>query len=323
MTIFALLGYGHIGQKHAQVLREHPDAELVAIADPDLPPAYGCPVYAPPPELLRAHPSVEVVVVATPNGLHAQHALLALEHGKHVVIEKPMALTKADCEQILHTALQKNKQVFCVMQLRYSPVVQWLRETVRSGALGSVFLAQVNCFWNRDHRYYTPGSWRGSATLDGGPLFTQFSHFIDFLYLTLGHLHPLTVVRRNFTHPALPDLEDTGSFQFQFGEQGLGVFTYSTAVWDKNFESSITLLGEKGSVKIGGQYLDQLLYAHIEHPAGPVPPPASGPNALHQALLQNVLDVLHEQGEMTTNALEGMKVVEIISEILHRVGSTH
>ena len=315
MTHFALFGYGHIGQKHAQVLRAHPDVVLVAIADPTLPTVADCPVYATPLELLQAHPSVEVVVVATPNGLHATHALLALEHDKHVVIEKPMALTKSDGERILHKALQKNRQVFCVMQLRYSPVVQWLRQTVQSGALGKVFLAQVNCFWNRDQRYYTPGSWRGSATLDGGPLFTQFSHFIDFLYWTLGEIRPFHGVRRNFTHPELADLDDTGSFQFEFGEQGLGVFTYSTATWDKNFESSISLLGEKGSIKIGGQYLDQVLYAHLENPASPPPPAATGTVNLHGALLQNVLDVLHQQGETTTNALEGIKVVEIISDI--------
>lgn len=311
---FALFGYGHIGRKHAAIIRNHPEVTLVAVADPALPVVEDCPVYADPNDLLKAHPEVTVAVVATPNGLHAAHALLALEYGKHIVVEKPMALNKADCERILHQALQKNRQVFCVMQLRYSPVVQWLRNLIQGGALGRVFMVQVNCFWNRDDRYYTPGSWRGSHDMDGGPLYTQFSHFIDFLYWSLGELRPLSGIHRNFTHPALPDMADTGSFHFEFGNGGLGVFTYSTSSWDKNFESSISLLGEKGSVKIGGQYLDQVQYAHLAQ-AYPEPSPALPPNSLHDAVLQNVLDVLQGRGELSTNALEGMKVVEFIEKI--------
>ncbi len=190
---FAVVGCGHIGKRHAEMIQRHADAELLAVCDirsaqetgGD---AFGVPFYNDVDVMLAEIPAIEVVNICTPNGLHATFSLKALEARKHVVCEKPMALTKASCEAVLYKALQVHRTVFGVMQNRYSPPSQWIKGVVDQGLLGEVFMVQVNCYWNRDHRYYKPGSWKGSADLDGGTLFTQFSHFVDILYWLFGDI---------------------------------------------------------------------------------------------------------------------------------------
>jgi UDP-N-acetyl-2-amino-2-deoxyglucuronate dehydrogenase len=267
-----------------------------------------------------------VVTIASPNGLHEQHALQALDANKHVIIEKPMALTKAGCERIIYRSLQKHKQVFCVMQNRYSPPSVWLKNLMEEGVLGQVFIVQINCYWNRDDRYYKKDNWHGKKDLDGGTLFTQFSHFIDLLYWCFGDITNIQTRLNNFTHQHSTDFEDSGFVSFDFLSGGMGSMHFSTAVWDKNFESSITVIGENGSLKIGGQYMDKVEYCHIKnyempdltlnnlsHNYGDY----KGAAANHHFIMDNVVKVLRGESSITTNALEGMKVVDIIERIYH------
>ncbi|MFN3940373.1 MAG: Gfo/Idh/MocA family protein, partial [Chitinophagales bacterium] len=188
---FAIIGLGHIGKRHAEMISRQEGAELVALVDikqkEDLQIAqYAVPFFSSIEELLSSGIQTDVINIATPNGLHAQQAIVSLEAGKHVVIEKPIALTKHDAEDVIHKALQVNRYVFAVMQNRYSPPSRWIKEMVTSGRLGKIFMVQVNCYWNRDARYYKPGHWHGTKDLDGGTLFTQFSHFIDIMYWLFG-----------------------------------------------------------------------------------------------------------------------------------------
>lgn len=151
---FAIVGCGHIGKRHAEMIVRNPDSELVALCDV-LPKEkvgieqYKVPYYNSIDDLLANSDNIDVICVCTPNGLHASQALKALEAKKHVVCEKPMALTKSDCEDLLHKALQVHRQVFCVMQNRYSPPAQWLKELVDSKKMGDIFMVQLNCYWNR------------------------------------------------------------------------------------------------------------------------------------------------------------------------------
>ena len=274
--------------------------------------------------LLSTTLAFDVVIIATPNGLHEQQALKALDAQKHVVIEKPMALTKAGCERIIFKALQKHKQVFCVMQNRYSTPSVWLKELIESGQLGKIFMVQTNCYWNRDDRYYTAGSWHGKKDLDGGTLFTQFSHFVDLMYWCFGDITNIKSRLMNFNHKNTTDFEDSGFVSFDFMDGGMGSIHYSTAVWDKNLESSITIIAENGAVKIGGQYMDKIEYCHVKDYTMPaittINPPIDfeqykGAAANHHYVIENIVDVLRGQKAITTNALEGMKVVEIIERI--------
>jgi predicted dehydrogenase len=257
-----------------------------------------------------------------------------------VVIEKPMGLSKAECEEVISKALQVSKQVFCVMQNRYSPPSQWLKKMITENRLGKIFLVEVNCFWNRDDRYYHPDEkhngknlpgmqgWKGKKLLDGGPLFTQFSHFIDMMYWLFGDVKNIQTHFANFNHEHSTEFfDDSGLVTFEFLNGGIGSFNYSTSVWDKNLESSITIIGEKGSIKVGGQYMDRVEYCHIENYTMPALPASNPPNdygaykgsaANHQYVIQNVIDTLTGKSTVSTNALEGMKVVEIIERFYRK-----
>lgn len=326
---FAVIGCGHIGKRHAEMIKRNPEAELVALCDV-LPVdkvntvQFGVPQYSTLGEMIAAHPEIDVVNIATPNGFHCEHALEALEALKHVVIEKPLALSKADAEKIIFKALQVHRQVFAVMQNRYSPPSVWIKEMVESGRLGDIYMVQLNCYWNRDNRYYKPGSWHGHKKLDGGTLFTQFSHFIDILYWLLGDIHNINSRFYDFNHAELTDFEDSGIVTFDFLNGGSGVLNFSTAVWDKNLESSMTIIAEKGAVKIGGQYMDKVEYCHVkdyEMTELAATNPGNDYGAYkgsaqnHNFVIENVLDVIHNRAKITTNALEGLKVVEIIERV--------
>lgn len=325
---FGVVGFGHIGKRHAQMIIDNPSASLTAICDVKEKSLtnynYDVPYYQDLLSLLRNEPEIDVVTVATPNGLHALQALKALEFKKHVVIEKPMALTKADCEKVLMKALQMHRQVFCIMQNRYSPPSVWLKDMIESGRLGKIFMVTVDCFWNRDARYYNKESWKGSSDLDGGTLFTQFSHFIDVVYWIFGDVCDLKANFFDFNHQSLTDFEDSGMITFKFLNGGVGSLNYSTSVWDKNFESSITVIAENGTIKVGGQYMNEVLYCHVKDYKMPELPESNAQNdygcykgsaANHNFIFSNVVDVLNDDSIITTNAMEGLKVVEIIENI--------
>jgi predicted dehydrogenase len=281
--------------------------------------------------LIASDVDIDVVNIASPNGFHEEQALKVLKAGKHVVIEKPMALTKAGCEKIIFTALKYSKQVFCVMQNRYSPPSVWLKEILKQGILGKIYMVQTNCYWNRDDRYYKPNpqtgrpsGWHGTKNLDGGTLFTQFSHFIDLMYWYFGDITNIQAKLKDFNHEKTTDFEDSGFVSFDFVDGGMGSLNYSTAVWDKNLESSITIIAENGSVKVGGQYMNEVEYCHIKNYVMPELPPSNPPNDYggykgsamnHHFIIENIVDVLRGRSAITTNALEGMKVVEIVERM--------
>ena len=246
--------------------------------------------------------------------------------GFHVVIEKPMALNKEDAEQIIFTSLKYNKKAFCVMQNRYSPPSVWIKNMIESGKLGKIYMVQLNCYWNRDERYYKPESWHGTKDLDGGTLFTQFSQFIDIMYWLFGDITNIKSRMRDFNHSETTDFEDSGIVSFDFVNGGMGNLCFSTSVWGKNMESSILIVAENGSVKIGGQYMNEVEYCHIkdyEMPElAPTNPgndygPYKGSAQNHNFVIRNVVEVLSEGNNepITPNVLEGMKVVDIITRM--------
>lgn len=326
---FAVVGQGHIGKRHAEMVRRNPNCELVAVCDTLDKSKLGIETisekfYNSIDDLLKAHPEVEVINVCTPNGSHAEHALKALDHNKHVVVEKPMALSKSDCEKIIYSALHHHKTVFCVMQNRYSPPSVWLKEIIDKKIIGDIYMVQLNCYWNRDDRYYKPGNWKGTQDLDGGTLFTQFSHWVDIMYWNFGDITNIQAKFADFNHQKTTDFEDSGFVSFDFVNGGMGCINYSTAVWDKNLESSLTVVGSNGSVKVGGQYMDQIEVCHIKDykmPELAATNPANDYGAYkgsannHSNVIENVVDTLQGNTKISTNALEGLKVVDIIERI--------
>jgi predicted dehydrogenase len=182
----------------------------------------------------------------------------------------------------------------------------------------------VNCYWNRDERYYKAGSWKGTEELDGGTLFTQFSHFIDIMYWLFGDIDYIQGRFADFNHQNSTDFEDSGFVSFEFLNGGMGTINYSTSVAQQNLESSLTVIGSKGSIKIGGQYMNEVEVCHIKdytmpklqesNPANDYGP-YKGSAANHNFVIRNVIDTLKGRTTATTNALEGLKVVDIIERI--------
>ena len=197
---------------------------------------------------------------------------------------------------------------------------------VESGRLGKIYMVQLNCYWNRDERYYKPESWHGDAAMDGGTLFTQFPHFIDIMYWLFGDICDIQAEFADFNHQDLTDFEDSGVVNFRFVNGGMGCLNYSTAVWNKNLESSMLIVAEHGSVKIGGQYMNEVEYCHVKDYEMPVLKPTNPGNDYgaykgsaqnHNFVIRNVVEVLSgvSGATITTTALEGLKIVDIIQRI--------
>ncbi|MDR1783101.1 MAG: Gfo/Idh/MocA family oxidoreductase [Dysgonamonadaceae bacterium] len=336
---FAVVGCGHIGKRHIEMISRNPEAELVAVCDvafcPIIEPLTGdsrlrgndkMEVFSSLDALLSSNIPLDALNICTPNGLHAPMAIAAIEAGHHVVVEKPMALTSEDAGQILSTAERFGKKVFCVMQNRYSPPSVWIKDLVDSGRLGKIFMVEINCFWNRDARYYQKGSWHGTKDMDGGTLFTQFSHFVDLMYWLFGDIKNIRSRFADFNHRELTDFEDSGTINFDFTKGGMGIFNFSTSLYNRNFESSVTIIAENGTVKIGGQYMNEVEYCNIRDYEMPTLPPTNPGNDYgaykgsaqnHHYVIENVINVLKNKGEqITTNAYEGYKVVEIIEKMM-------
>jgi predicted dehydrogenase len=326
---FVVIGAGHIGKRHAVMIQRNEESELMAMVD--VKPAselgledFDASFFNSVDELLASDIEYDVACICTPNGLHAEQSIRMLEENRHVVCEKPMGLSKDNCEKVIFKSLQMSKHVFCVMQNRYSPPSEWIKSVIDEKLLGDVHMVQLNCYWNRDDRYYKKGGWKGTTDLDGGTLFTQFSHFIDIMYWLFGDIKNIQGKFADFNHKDLTDFEDSGFVSFDFVQGGMGSINYSTAVANQNLESSITIIGEKGSIKIGGQYMNEVEVCNVEGYEMPELAPTNpgndygaykGSAANHHYIIENVVDTLKGRTTATTNALEGLKVVEIIERI--------
>lgn len=333
---FAVIGYGHIGKKHAQLVHKLPNAQLVAVCDSQLNRQDEVQAdfsqvrfYTNWADLLHQEPALDIVSICLPNGLHAAAAIDCLNAGKHVLIEKPMCLTMQEGEAILAAAHGNQRHVWVVKQNRYSPPSQWMKLVIGEGKLGRILQVQVNCFWNRDERYYPSGkksehNWRGSRRFDGGILFTQFSHFIDLLFWVFQDIRTLYSTFENQLHQHLTEFPDQGTVVFKTRDGALGTLNVSVNAWNQNMESSIVVLGEKGSFKIGGQYMDKIEYCHIEGMSSPQLAPSPEPNRYgtytgsasnHAAVYFNLMEHLQGNAHQSASAREALKVVSWIESL--------
>jgi predicted dehydrogenase len=215
-------------------------------------------------DLLENEKDVDVISICTPNGLHAQQSIKCLQSGFHVLVEKPMALNVDDCKAMMDAAKKSEKNLFVVKQNRFNPPVVAVKDSIEKNVLGKIFSIQLNCFWNRDKNYYQD-TWRGTIELDGGTLFTQFSHFIDLLFWFFGDIETVCALTENFNHQGLIEFEDTGVVGLKFKNGIIGSMNYTVNSFKNNMEGSLTIFAEKGTVKIGGQYLNELEYQNIEN----------------------------------------------------------
>jgi UDP-N-acetyl-2-amino-2-deoxyglucuronate dehydrogenase len=328
---FGIAGCGRIAQRHAEHIVKTGVLSAVCDIDPSrataLADKYKVPAFESLADMLAANPDMDVVSVCTPNGLHAEQSIQALKAGMHVLCEKPMALSVKDCSSMIHAAERANRRLFIVKQNRFNPPVEAVKNLIDEGKLGKIFSVQLNCFWNRNEDYYK-NSWKGTRDLDGGTLYTQFSHFIDLLYWFLGDVDSVSAFTGNYDHQGQIEFEDTGVAILKFQNGAIGTINYTVNAFKKNMEGSLTLFAEKGTIKIGGQYLNELEYQSLEgSPITNLPPgnPANnygqyfGSMSNHDKVYQNLISVLNGKGAIATSGLEGLKTVEIIEKIYKSV----
>lgn len=324
---FGVVGFGNIGKRHVQHILNNEQAQLVAICDEKIieEKIEGVRYFTSIDAMLQDE-NIDVVNVCTPNYLHHPHTMLSLQYKKHVVCEKPMAISVSQCNEMIEAAIENEKTIFVVKQNRFNEPVQQVKKLMNENVLGNIYFINVNCFWNRNEYYYNESNWRGKKELDGGCLFTQFSHFIDILYYLFGEIKNVQGLIKNLNH-AYTEVEDSGSFVMETINGAIVNFNFSTCSFEKNMEGAITILAENGTVKIGGQYLNTIEYQHIK--AVQLPEinivaksndygKYQGSMSNHDKIIANVINTLQGKDIIMTNATEGMQVVKIIEEMYRK-----
>ena len=324
---FAIVGCGRIAQRHAEHINNL--GVLVAVCDNDKNKAdllgnkYQASIFYNIDNLLSSNLDIDVVSICTPNGLHAEHSIKSLKSGYNVLCEKPLAITSFDAGEMIKASESSNKRLFAIKQNRFNPPVVAIKNAIDSNKFGKINSIQLNCFWNRNEDYYK-NSWKGTKNLDGGTLYTQFSHFIDLLYWLIGDVKKSKALFSNFSHQGIIEFEDTGVVILEFTNGAIGTINYTVNSFNKNMEGSLTIFGDKGTAKIGGQYLNELEYQQFEDFEIKDLPEGNKPNnygnyvgsmSNHDLVYKNVIDVINNGATISTNSFEALKTVEIIEKI--------
>lgn len=332
MLKFALVGCGRIAKRHSELLGsgQIEGAELVAVCDlvPEKAAAvaeqFPVPHFTDMHEMMRTC-DIDVVVVLTESGNHARDVIALTPYGKHIVVEKPMALTLSDADAMIEACGKAGVQLFVVKQNRFNVPVQKLRQALDAGRFGKMVMGTVRVRWCRPQAYYDQDSWRGTWALDGGVLTNQASHHIDLLEWMMGEVDSVFAMTRT----ALVDIEaeDTAVVTVRFKSGALGVIEATTAVRPKDLEGSISLMGETGTVVIGGFAVNRLeTWNFVE----PEPDDAevmerysvNPPNVYgfgHQAYYEHVVDCLTGRGVPMVDGLQGRRSLELINAIYESV----
>jgi predicted dehydrogenase len=328
---FALVGCGRIVSKHTDALSQITQAELVAVCDKIAEKAEklgrkcGVKYYTSYDEMLSKE-EVDIVTILTESGNHATHAIdIVNKYKKHLVVEKPMALTLEDADKMIETCDKHNKKLFVVKQNRYNLPVVKLREAFEQGRFGKIFMGSVRVRWCRRQDYYDQDVWRGTWALDGGVFTNQASHHIDLLEWMLGE--PVSVYAKSQKALVNIETEDTGVAVITFKNGAIGIVEATTATRPKDLEGSISILGEKGTVVIGGFAVNEMQTWSF---AEPLPEDENvlnnykenPPNVYgfgHIKYLEDVCDSVINNKKALVDGLVGRKSLELINAIYESI----
>lgn len=332
MLRFAIMGCGRIAKRHSELLgnKQIAGAELACVCDivPEKARAigerFGVPWYTDVATMM-AEKSPDVVSILTESGLHAEHVLQLAPYGKHLLVEKPMALTLADADRMIEACDAAGIKLFIVKQNRFNVPVVKLRQALDEGRFGRLVMGTVRVRWSRNQAYYDQDSWRGTWKLDGGVLTNQASHHIDLLEWMMGPVR--SVFARTTTALVDIETEDTAVVVLEFESGALGIIEATTAVRPKDLEGSISLLGERGSVEIGGFAVNKLkVWNFVEVAAGDEtvmethsvnPPNVYGFG--HQAYYEHVVDAIANQADVLVDGKGGRRSLQLINAIYESV----
>lgn len=329
---FAIVGCGKIAARHAQQAVLH--GKLVAVCDiigekaNALAAYYDAKAYASLPELLNQEKKIDVVAICTPNGLHAEHSMLALKAGCHVLCEKPLCIFSNDANTMMDAAEKAGKKLFVVKSTRYNPALVELKKILEQEKTGALYSFQLNCFWNRPSSYYND-SWRGTQAMDGGTLYTQFSHYIDALLWLFGDIKSVKGLKKNMAHNRKIEFEDSGVAALEMQNGMIGGLNWSVNTFQKNMEVSLTIISEKASIRIGGEYMNTIEYQLAEGFSleaggkGKANDYGSykGSMSNHDKVYKNLVIALTDDAHPFANAADGLKTVEAIEKIYKSVAA--
>jgi UDP-N-acetyl-2-amino-2-deoxyglucuronate dehydrogenase len=323
---FALIGCGRIAQNHFEAVKKHADrAELVAVADVDataLAEAVaktGARGFVSLTELLAARVdlNIDCVVLTTPSGLHPRQAIEAAQAGLHVMTEKPMATRWQDGLAMVKACDDAGVQLFVVKQNRRNSTLQLLKRAVSEGRFGRLYNIAVNVFWTRPQAYYDSAEWRGTWEFDGGAFMNQASHYIDLLDWVCGPVE--SVMAYTGTLARNIEVEDSGVAALKWRNGAMGTVNVSMLTYPKNLEGSITILGEKGSVRIGGVAVNEIQHWQFEAPhemdaqiADASYQTTSVYGFGHPLYYDNVIGTLRGEAQAETDGREGLKSLELL-----------
>ena len=322
---FGLIGCGRVAPRHAQSIGELASARLIAVADVvELRAArfakdYHADLYLDYRRLLERR-DVDVVSICTPSGMHASMAIEAMQAGKHVVVEKPMALNLNDADRMIATAQSTGRKLCVVLQNRYNPPMQDLRRAVDEGKLGRLLLGNATVRWYRPQEYYEDG-WHGTHAMDGGALMNQSIHHIDALQWLMGDVESVFAYTATLAHKM--EAEDVGVVAIRFKGGALGTVEGSTVTFPENLEGSVAIFGERGSVKIGGTALNRKVMwkieGEIEHERELLTRDQVDPSYVygfsHTAVIADMLAALREDRAPRTHGAVARKSVAIVLAI--------
>ena len=328
MLNFALVGCGRISKRHSGLLgfNEINGAKLVSVCDNVLDKAnkiaeqFKVSAYQDMDEMMKSE-SIDVVVVLTPSGLHAEHVINLSKYGKHIMVEKPMALTVKDTERMIYACDVNHIKLFVIKQNRFNVPVVKLREALDAGRFGKLTLGTVRVRWARHQAYYDQDPWRGTWAMDGGVITNQASHHLDLLEWMMGDVE--SVFARMTTALVDVETEDTAIVTLKFKNGALGIIEATTATRPKNLEGSISILGEHGTVIVGGVAVNEMqtwVFEDEQEGDSSVleefsvnPPNVYGFG--HQAYYEHVVDCIVNESANLVDGLQGRKSIELISAI--------
>ena len=318
----ALVGCGRISANHCDAIRKVDGLRLVAVCDSieerarAASEAEGVPWFTSI-EPMLAGVECDVVVIATPSGLHPEHGVVAARAGKHVITEKPMAISLAGADELVRACDEAGVQLFVVKQNRLNPPVQLLKRAIDKGRFGRIYLINTTVRWSRPQGYYDQAPWRGTWKYDGGAIMNQASHYVDLVQWLGGSIE--SVVGKTATMARKIETEDTGVAVLKFASGALGTIEVTMLTYPKNMEGSVTVLGEKGTAKIGGTAVNRIEHWDfaeadpddaLARAADTDPPTVYGFG--HEGYYRNVLAVLRGEAEPDTDGRAGRKSLELI-----------
>ncbi|MDO8502907.1 MAG: Gfo/Idh/MocA family oxidoreductase [Gemmatimonadaceae bacterium] len=318
----ALVGCGRISRNHVEAIARVDGLQLVAACDND---AARARAIAEPLgiswftsyEKMLAEVECDVVTIATPSGLHAAQGVMAAQAGKHVVTEKPMSISLRSADKLVHACDAAHVHLFVVKQNRLNVPVQMLKRAVDKGRFGRLYMANCTVFWTRPQEYYDQAEWRGTWEFDGGAFMNQASHYVDLIQWVMGPVE--SVMAKTATLARRIETEDTGVAILRFRSGALGVIEVTMLTYPRNLEGSITVLGEKGTVKIGGTAVNRIEHwefadsdpdDELVNSADSNPPNVYGYG--HEGYYRNVLAVLRGDARPDTDGRAGRKSLELI-----------